>query len=301
MVISQVSEQFLNHCRSAVSLSTHTLRAYESDLNDVRRYFGSNKKISVVGTEDLRSYIRYLRDQRKFKETSIKRRIACMKLLFRWAQRENLIESNPFEALHERIRLPRRLPRALDSIDTAQLRKNVAQTNHSDGFDLLCHKTAILLLLETGIRVGELASINIADVSISDRCIRINGKGNRQRLVYLLSPAVHRVLELYLPKRLMIDPGSERLFVTATGKLLTAPKVRLALRTLSKQASITTHITPHMLRHTCATRWLEAGLDIRYVQKLLGHHSISTTEIYTHVSDQGLREALTRAVGGEKR
>ena len=301
MVISQVSEQFLNHCRSAVSLSTHTLRAYESDLNDVRRYFGSNKKISVVGTEDLRSYIRYLRDQRKFKETSIKRRIACMKLLFRWAQREAVVESNPFETLNERIRLPRRLPRSLDSIDTAQLKKAITQTCNRDDFDLLSNKTAIHLLLETGIRVGELTSIGITDVSVYDQCIRIDGKGNRQRLVYLLSPSVHKALELYLRKRLLIHSDSNKLFVTENGRALTPPKVRLALRNICKQAHITTHITPHMLRHTCATRWLEAGLDIRHVQKLLGHHSISTTEIYTHVSDQSLREALTRAIESRKR
>lgn len=301
MIVSKACEQFLSHCTSAISLSDHTLRAYRSDLKDIGNHFEYSKRIASVNKEDLRRYIRHLREERKFKEASIKRRITCVKLLFRWALHESVINSNPFDTLNERIRLPQRLPRALDSIDTSKLRKAACLYPRRDSYDLLCQKTAIHMLLDTGIRVGELSNIRIDDISSSDRCIRIHGKGNRQRLVYLLSPSIHRAVELYLPKRQELNFSSDRLFVTADGKNLTPPLVRLSLRNLATQAGIKTRVTPHMLRHTCATRWLEAGLDIRYVQKLLGHHSISTTEIYTHVSDQSLRGALTRAIGGQQR
>lgn len=301
MIISEACERFLNHCRSAISLSQHTLRAYGSDLKDIEKYLGFQKRLAVVEKEDLRLYIRHLREQRKFKESSIKRRIACMKLLFRWAQHERVVQSNPFDTLNERIRLPRRLPRALDRIDAALLRKAVRQISGQDDYDTLTYKTAIHLLLDTGIRIGELANIHIDDLSLSDRCIRIHGKGNRQRLVYLLSPSVLDAVERYLPERLGLKASGGKLLVLEDGRALTPPLVRIALRDMASRAGIKIRVTPHMLRHTCATQWLEAGLDIRYVQKLLGHHSISTTEIYTHVSDQGLREALTRAVGEQRR
>ena len=301
MILSEACEKFLSHCRSAVSLSQHTLRAYGGDLRNIEKHVGRRKRLSDVGKEDLRQYIRHLREEQKLKESSIKRRIACAKLLFKWAQQETIVDLNPFDTLNERLRLPRRLPRALDSIDASLLLKAVARTSSKECYELACKKAAIYLLLETGIRVGELASICVDDLSLSDRCIKIQGKGNRQRLVYLLSSSAHQVLERFLCRRLSVESSSRRLFVTAGGKDVTPPRVREYLREIVAQGGIKTHITPHMLRHTCATRWLEAGLDIRYVQKLLGHHSISTTEIYTHVSDQGLRDALTRALGGGKR
>lgn len=301
MVLSEACEQFLSHCRSAVSLSQHTLRAYGGDLRDIEKHVGLRKKLTDLGREDLRKYIRHLREDRKLKESSIKRRIACAKLLFKWALRETIVEANPFDILNERIRLPQRLPRALDRIDTGLLQKAVTHVSSKDSYGLICQKTVIHLLLETGVRVGELVSIGIDDLSLSDRCIKIQGKGNRQRLAYLLASSVHQAVERYLCKRHAIETSSRRLFVTVAGKEMTPAMVRRSLRDMARQAGVKTHVTPHMLRHTCATRWLEAGLDIRYVQKLLGHHSISTTEIYTHVSDQGLRDALARTLEGRKR
>jgi integrase/recombinase XerD len=296
MIVSDACKGFLAHCQSAINLSDHTVRAYRSDLKDISKYFPPRKKVAAIKRADLREYIRYLREQLRLKEASIKRRLACMKLLFKWCLNESVITGNPFDLLNERIRLPRRLPRALSRMDAASLRKAVTAPSRGDNHDTLCEKTAVQLLLDTGIRVGELASIRLNDLSLSDQCMRIHGKGNRQRLVYLLSPSLHKAISRYLPLRQKIETASDRLFVTQEGKELTPPKVRVSLKAISTRAGIQRHITPHMLRHTCATHWLEAGLDIRFVQKLLGHQSISTTEIYTHVSDQGLREALARAM-----
>lgn len=301
MLVSKVTTRFLNHCRSAMSLSDHTLRAYGSDLKDINKHFGPRKDITAVTKEELRHYIRHLREQRKFKETSIKRRVASMKLLFRWALQESEITENPFDTLNERIRLPKRLPRALDRCNVHLLRKAITPAIKRDDFNSLCWKTAIHLLLDTGIRVGELANIRIDDLSLPDRCLKVRGKGNRQRLVYLLSAPLYRSLVRYVSKREKVEAHSEGLFVTESGLRLTPQRVRASLHEIAVTAGISLHLTPHMLRHTCATQWLESGLDIRYIQKLLGHQSISTTEIYTHVSDQGLREALLRATGGELR
>lgn len=301
MTLTEARKQFLTHCRSAISLSHHTMRAYRSDLDDTQKYFGLRKRISAVEKDHLRQYIRHLREHRRFKETTIKRRLASLKLLFKWATQEKFIKTNPFDSLNERIRLPKRLPRGLDRDDQAKLRKAVTTLSRSDGFEAIRDKTAIHLLLDTGIRVGELVAVNLSDLSLGNGCLVINGKGNRQRLVYLLQKPLHRKIEQYLTWRSAVPTCTEKLFVNANGKEILPPTIRVALRDTAKAAGVSKHVTPHMLRHTCATQWLEAGLDIRYVQKLLGHQSISTTEIYTHVSDQGLREALFRASGGGKR
>lgn len=301
MTLSDTCKRFLHHCTAVASLSEHTRRAYSGDLKDIKSHFGCNKPLPGINRDHIRAYLHTLRDERKLKETTIKRRLATFKLLFKWAIAEEIINLNPFDSLNEKIRLPKRLPRALDRFDANQLKRAVVTGQSCNNFDDLCRKTAIHLLLATGIRVGELSRIHIEDYSPSDRCIKIHGKGNRQRLVYLLSPQLHRAFSTYLTKRQRLSVLSEKLFVTKNDIELDPPRIRASLRELAVTAGLSRHVTPHMLRHTCATQWLEAGLDIRYVQKLLGHHSISTTEIYTHVSDQSLREALLRITEEKKR
>lgn len=302
MTFAEACRKFLKHCGSAISLSQHTLKAYNGDLADAQRCLGARKPLESINKNDLRQYIRHLREERKFKESTIKRRLASLKLLFRWAtQDEELVVGNPFDSLNERIRLPKRLPRALDRAEQSALRKAIALEPRKDDLNALRNKTAIHLLLDTGIRVGELVSIDVDDLSLASGHLVIHGKGNRQRLVYLLQKPLHRKMASYLAQRASVPRCSEKMFVRADGRPISTPHMRIALRDAARSAGIAKHITPHMLRHTCATQWLEAGLDIRYVQKLLGHQSISTTEIYTHVSDQGLREALHRAGEGRGR
>lgn len=301
MLLKEASKRYLTHCKSVTTLSQHTLRAYEGDLNDCQQFFGARRRLSLIQKEHLRDYIRHLRDERRLKETTIKRRLATLKLLFKWAVQEELPSDNPFATLNEKIRLPKRLPRALDRGDQALLRKATMRSYRASGFDDLRSNTAIHLLIETGIRVGELVAIDRSDLSIADACVVIHGKGNRQRLAYLPQQPLQRKLTHYLGQRGDVIASNDRLFVASDGRPLSTAAIRRELRRISIGAGITRRVTPHMLRHTCATRWLESGLDIRYVQKLLGHHSISTTEIYTHVSDQGLREALSRATRGTAR
>ncbi len=301
MNLTKAREKFLLHCKSAVSLSHYSLKAYGSDLADAEQFLGGSKQLTSLSKDQLRQYIRYLREQRLLKESTIKRRMASLKLLMKWAIEEKVISQNPFDSLNERIRLPGRLPKALDRGDQKALRKAIATLRQSDDFDTVRIKTAVHLLLDTGIRVGELVAIELADVSLTSDHLLIHGKGNRQRLAYLLQKPLYQKMEQYISKRMLLSNACDMLFVSSNGKAISTPCVRTGLHQLAKKAGISKRITPHMLRHTCATQWLESGLDIRYVQKLLGHQSISTTELYTHVSDFGLREALARANGGGNR
>lgn len=298
MNLQDACEAFLSHCRSAISLSEHTLRAYTFDLEDFRNHAKRETDLATLDKENLRQFIRHLREERKLKEITIKRRIACLKLLFRWVKQEGVIDINPFDNLHERIRLPKRLPRALGSIEINQLSGAVNLETSEDSFQKFATNIAINLLLTTGIRVGELVQIDIDDLVLSDSSLKIHGKGNRQRLVYLFEPKLNQAIARYLPLRKTKGATTKKLFVTETGIPFTTQKTRKLLGNLASKAGIERRITPHMLRHTAATQLLEAGVDIRYVQRLLGHQSISTTEIYTHVTDHGLRGALRRAYGG---
>lgn len=288
-------ERYLSHYQSLNNASIHTLKAYESDLKHFRRYVG-NREIDNVNHEILRNYLRYQRDVQGLKETTIKRRLACIKLLFRWAKGEALLYTNPLDSLNERIRLPKRLPRALTKDEITRLQTSCEVCVDQDGFRQISEKILIRMLMTTGMRVGELVALTLDDLDLVDGTIRVQGKGNRQRLAYVLDPCLKRDMAHYLHLRPK-HAYQQQLIVYTSGKTLTTDRVRLDLKRQAARAGISRNITPHMLRHTAATEWLEAGLDIRHVQKLLGHHSISTTEIYTHVSDSSLKNVLLKLIG----
>lgn len=298
MTLHEACNSFLYHCHSAVNLSGHTYRAYQTDLKDFQNHARPETELTEVDKERLRQFIRHLREERKLKETTIKRRVACLKVFFRWAKEDGMVNTNPFENLHERIRLPKRLPRALSSGELALLSGAIRPAMALKASQELAIKVAVYLLMTTGIRVGELVGIDIDDLELDDNCVKIHGKGNRQRLVYIFDQTLQRALGKYLSYRRRLSTDTQRLLVNDSGMPYTTQKIRKHLSEIARHAGIERRITPHMLRHTTATQLLEAGVDIRYVQKLLGHQSISTTEIYTHVTDQGLRSALRRAYGG---
>jgi len=150
------------------------------------------------------------------------------------------------------------------------------------------------VLFATGIRISELVSIPLQNASVSDASILVRGKGNRERRVYLSSGQAAKVLTDYWERRKSI-PGADWLFVRENGCRITSQYIRSRLRAVATSAGIARRVTPHMLRHSAATQLLEAGVDIRVVQRLLGHSSIATTQIYTQVTDAVLRTKLDDA------
>lgn len=153
----------------------------------------------------------------------------------------------------------------------------------------------IRLLLATGIRVGELTSTRMGDVDSDASSVHIRGKGARDRKVYIVDSSLRAELASYVRERLTLSLRDDLLFRNARNQPLTPQALRVRLRKLGLATKATQRITPHRLRHTAATLLLEEGVDIRFVQKLLGHSTISTTEIYTHVTDVSLRSALGKA------
>jgi len=301
MEISNACEAFLTHCQIDKNLSPHTLRAYRADLEDFGCFMGAKTKISECRKERFREYLSYLSQKRGLKEASSKRRFACLKAAFAWLEEEEILNENPFHKYKVRIKLPSRLPRALTINETKTLLRHAkrdAEVKTSKAIKLtqeLSTRIAIEIMLATGIRVGELVSLRLENIDTESGALTIMGKGDRERKVYIINENARALIKAYISERKLCATDSANLIINAKGNPASTDQIRRWLRETASKAGIKRRITPHMLRHSAATFLLEAGLDIRYVQKLLGHRSISTTQIYTHVTDTGLKEALTAA------
>ncbi len=308
MNIAQACDLYSTYCETIRNLSLHTLKAYDIDLNEFKKYTGENKDINLCDKYKIRGFVAYLQ-KRKLKESSVKRRLACIKTLFNWLEEEELISHNPCYRLNITIKIPKRLPRSLSRTELQKLfsashnplnvnelsELNTIQFDTARKFNLLTTIVSLEILFATGMRVGELVSINLSDIDLIEGVISIIGKGNRQRRVFITSDELIKLLKFYVTQRILRQPGTDNLLINSRGAAASTQFIRGLIRNTGIHKKINKQITPHMLRHSCATQLLESGVDIRYVQRLLGHHSISTTEIYTHVSDNSLRDVISHA------
>ncbi len=287
MNLRDVCGSFLEYCRSERQLSTNTLLAYRQDLHEFLAYFTS-RAITDVSGDDLTTYVQYLITVRHLAATSVKRRLAPLRVMYAWLIRQKRLQQTPFAATELRIKVPTLLPRCISAGDVRSLLQQAERAQQAT-------RLSALLLLVTGVRVGELASVRIGDIDLKQRSIQVLGKGNRERQVFLPDESTVTELDNYISSCRRGATLSDRLLVDARGRSLSAVSIRSRIRILADSAGITRRVTPHMLRHTAATALLEAGVDIRFVQKLLGHRSIQTTQLYTHINDCALRNAITKA------
>jgi site-specific recombinase XerD len=288
MHVTAAVEAFLRYCLEEKHLAPNTLSAYRQDLDEFRRYIGSRRRISVVGPAEILAYRNHLSAERELSPATVKRRLACLRAVFGWCARRDIIATSPFVKIELRIRLPARLPRCLESRDVRRLLRRRAALGPNGAL-------ATGLLIATGIRIGELAALRVDDIDASAGSMRIFGKGSRERTVFVIDPALREELRIYLGSRHGASGSDQRLLIDDRGRPMSAARIRQAIIVLARAAGLQRRVTPHMLRHTAATMLLESGTDIRFVQRLLGHRSIVTTQIYTHVSDRALQAALTRA------
>ena len=309
MCIERACIAFLDYCQFVKHLSPHTVRAYRIDLAEFVNFIGSQNEIENCDKHSLRDYLAYLYEKRKLKATTIKRRIACLKALFHWLEEEELVEANPFHRFKTRIKLPARLPRTLSRpviktlLDHIESHLPFDLSSSFQGFEMrafsnptIFNQLTLFISLEllfcTGMRIGELVSIKITDINFDERLINLYGKGDRQRRVFLPNDKIFSLLEIYLATRMVRSPTDDHLIINSRGNSVKTEFIRKLIHKNRREAGITTHITPHMFRHSAATYLLESGVDIRYVQRLLGHQCISTTQIYTHVTDKKLQEVV---------
>lgn len=289
------AESFLKYCGEERQLSHHTLQAYAADLSDFRKWLAANQIPSEISASNLKDYLSSLIGERKLATASVRRRFACLRAFFRWlSARENIVD--PFA--NWRLQLPRRkrLPRALGRPEISSLLMSFQERGAvatPDSRSIL--PTVVRLMVATGIRVGELCKLKIDDVSPDGSSLRVHGKGSRDRVAYISDKELRRELQFFVQERQRRgDPGGP-VFVNRYGSAVRPQSIRSRLRHWTTEHGFSRRVTPHMLRHTAATLLIEKGVDIRFVQRMLGHSSIATTEIYTHVSDSALRATLDRA------
>jgi site-specific recombinase XerD len=249
---------------------------------------------SNVSTDTLKAYLEALVAERKLAVSSIRRHFASLRGFFRrHADRGQC--ADPFAGW--KLKLPRRkrLPRALSRHEISSLLAALHEQPLREGQGDAFLRMAVRLMVATGLRVGELCRLQIEDISPDGASLRVHGKGSRDRIAYIADPTFRTELRHLAQHRRRVDGTATPLFVNRPGAKMRHQSIRLKLHRLAREAGLARRITPHMLRHTAATLLIETGVDIRIVQRLLGHSSIATTEIYTHVSDETLRATLERA------
>jgi site-specific recombinase XerD len=277
--------RYVEKCRTVRRLSEHTVSAYEIDLFQFSATLGRDKNWTP---ENLRSALTRIAENGDLAPATVKRKVASVRAFLR-ATDSNLA-LRTFGNWKLRIRMPKRLPKAVPRSELNLLLKRKNNSTTDNETTRLC----IALLAATGLRISELCSLRVGQVRPETGEIAVFGKGARERIAIIANRGVRKSLEKHL-RQLPSAESKDPLFLNSRGRPLSSQCLRLRLHVLRRRLRIRDCITPHMLRHTAATLLLEGGVDIRFVQRLLGHASIATTQIYTHVSDTALRGALERA------
>ena len=285
--------RFLNVERNASQL---TIKSYREDLGCLVEYLtelsGRAPEAGTITTGDLRGYVAALHEA-GYAKSSVSRRLATLRSFFRFAQREGLAANNPAKPLRN-PRRDRKLPHFLTTEEIARLLE-APPAGDSQG---LRDRAILETMYSAGLRVSETVGINDEDFDLDNGLVRIRGKGKRERLSPLGSFAL-RALQRWLAVRRLSprepQDGRAPVFVNKFGRRLTTRSVARMLEKHIRQAALDARTTPHTLRHSFATHLLDRGADIRSVQELLGHKSLVTTQIYTHISTAGLREVYERA------
>lgn len=289
------TSNYLKYCRCQKRLETKTLKAYRIDLNQFSVQIG-NMDIGDVTPCILENYISGLHQQ--YKPKTVKRKIASIKAFFRYLEYKDIINQNPFNKIQVKFREPVILPKTIP-LNTVEILLSVIYKQYSDAKtdyqrrNALRDAAVIELLFATGIRISELCSLKTNDINLYDGTVLIYGKGSKERKLQIGNDDVLHILGKYKNSYLTEIQNANHFFVNQAGRPLSDQSVRRAIMKYTSLAAIELHITPHMFRHTFATSLLEADVDIRYIQEMLGHSSINITEVYTHVAMAKQRDILT--------
>jgi integrase/recombinase XerC len=302
--LSRAIDDFERYVADERRFSPRTVRAYRSDLDRFADFWerefahepASRTALGKLDSLSIRSYLASLH-RGKLANRSLARHLSTLRAFFRWACREGHLEKSPAKGLPS-PRVPKTLPRAMSLPDTERL----LAADSEEAFIPERERALFELLYATGLRVSEAAGLDLEDVDFSERLVRVTGKGSRERIVPFGETAGD-ALRAYLPSRAALRHRAggqsrgtdEPLFLNARGGRLTPRSMARLLKRRLRAAGLPAEISPHALRHTFATHLLQAGADLRAIQELLGHASLSTTQKYTHLDAARLREVYRSA------
>lgn len=282
---ANVVHEYIEYCEREKRLDWKTLKAYRTDLRQFLEYLQAEKleftREAVKGCA--------ARMNERFKPRTVRRKLASVRALTTWLVDEKRLPRNPFENLRVKLREPRLLPRVLPLRVVGRMLAAARQAADG-GLAALCEAAVLETLFATGIRVSELCGLRARDVDLREGVFYIFGKGKKERVIPVENAEVLGLLRRYAREA---SPELDApFFRSRRGTRLSEQSVRRIVRKYGKQVDYPTRITPHMFRHTVATLLLENDVDLRYIQQFLGHASILTTQIYTHVAPARQRDIL---------
>lgn len=283
--------EFQKYLEVELSYSKKTSSSYLIEINKYQNYLDENKlNYKKISREDIRDYLKYL-DDLNYKNTSISKNLSSLRSFYKYLVREEVVNNNPFQLISN-PKKEKKLPNFLNEIEMEDL-LNIYNLNTYDG---IRNRLILELLYSTGVRVSELVNIKLKDINFSDKSIVIMGKGKKERIVlfgeytgYLLEKYLDDSRNIYLDGR-----NSEYLILNRFGASLSVRSVQKIINSCTNLLALKHRVTPHTIRHTFATHLLNHGADIKSVQELLGHESLSTTQIYTHITNDRLRNVYLK-------
>ncbi|MBQ3585024.1 MAG: tyrosine-type recombinase/integrase [Lachnospiraceae bacterium] len=288
-------DNYLLFCESQKRLDAKTQKAYRIDLEQFSDFIKADS-LSLITPAILEDYITTL--HKSYKPKTVKRKIASVKAFFHFLEYKDLLLINPFNKVQVKFREPVLLPKTIplhiieNLLSTMYSHQKTAKNPYQQKC-ILRDISVVELLLATGMRISELCSLKPEDVNLYERVILIYGKGAKERKIQIGNDDVASLLLNYQKTFFPEIKESGYFFVNRQKKRLSEQSVRDMIKKYCHLASIDMHITPHMFRHSFATCLLEADVDIRYIQEMLGHSSINITEIYTHVAMSKQKDILT--------
>ena len=284
-----MEKKFLDYLSNIKKYSDNTILNYNLDLISFNEYLKlKSKKINTIEYKDILDFINYLKEEHK--STSINRTLSCLRSYYNYLIRNNKINNNPFNLVHS-MKKEKKLPNYFKYNEYEELVNSIDVSS-----DLgIRNKCIFEVLLCTGCRVSELVNITLNNVDINNREIKVMGKGNKERITYLGSYAIDSLRDyLNVRSNLLKNKISDYLFLNHLGNKLTTRGIKDIIDKILLKSSTKLKITPHAFRHSFATMLLNEGCDLKSVQELLGHVSLSTTSIYTHISNEELRRVYLK-------
>lgn len=279
-------KDFERYLKNERKYPDNTVTSYLNDLYNYKQYI-HNKVLNfkTINKDEIREYLKHL-DKEKKSKSSISRELSALRNFYTFLLHNNIIDNNPFKNI-KNPKKDKKLPNFLQNDELQNIFDTIDISNPLG----IRNRLIIELLYATGIRVSELTSLKLEDINMYNKEIRITGKGNKQRIVYFGEYA-KKYLSLYINEsrnELLNGNNSNYLLINNKGTKLTSRGVELIVNEVVKKAALKHNISPHVLRHTFATDMLNNGADLKSVQELLGHESLSTTQIYTHITNERLR------------